>query len=128
MESLGVKVSVIEPGNYRSNITNATKMRRIERNQTGEGTLFTELIDGLADELDDRSQYKEPDDVSAAVMHALFDDSPKLRYLVVPNQREAEITIRRWLRKLVQLNQDHPYSYDREALIALLDEALAESN
>ena len=125
MEGLGVKVSVVEPGNYRSNITNATKVRRTERNQTGEGTLFDELIAGLEEELDDRSKYNEPDDVSTAVMHALFDDNPKLRYLVVPNQREAEITIQRWLRKLVQLNQDHPFSYDRDELVTMLDEALA---
>ena len=30
------------------------------------------------------------------------------------------------LRRLVQLNHDQPYAYDREGLIAVLDELLAE--
>jgi hypothetical protein len=60
-------------------------------------------------------------------MRALFDDNPKRRYMVVPNQREAEITIKKAIEELVQLNEGQEYSYDREALIALLDEALAAS-
>jgi hypothetical protein len=43
---------------------------------------------------------------------------------VVPNQSETEVTIRGALQELVQLNQDHPYSYDREELVRMLDEAL----
>lgn len=60
-------------------------------------------------------------------MHALFDENPKRRYMVVPNQQEAEITIRQAILELVQLNEGHVYSYDRESLIAMLDEALAAS-
>ncbi len=45
--------------------------------------------------------------------------------MVVPNQREAEITIKKAIEELVQLNEGHKYSYDREQLIAMLDEALA---
>ena len=46
----------------------------------------------------------------------------------MPNQREAEITIRKAVEELVQLNQDHPFSYDREALIRMLDEAMAATS
>jgi NAD(P)-dependent dehydrogenase (short-subunit alcohol dehydrogenase family) len=74
---LGVAVSVIEPGNYKSDIgKNATQ-------RTGAETRFT-----------DRSKYKEPDEVAAATERALFGARPKRRYLVVPEEREAEITIR----------------------------------
>jgi hypothetical protein len=35
------------------------------------------------------------------------------------------MTIRKQIEQLVQLNEDQPYSYDRAALIKMLDEALA---
>ena len=60
-------------------------------------------------------------------MHALFDDKPLRRYMVVPNEFEAGITIRKAMQELVQLNDWQAYSYDRDGLIAILDEALAES-
>jgi hypothetical protein len=68
----------------------------------------------------------DPDDVSKAVMHALFNDSPKSRYMVVPNQEQAYSTINRAMQRLVEHNRDQQYSYDREALIEMLDKALAE--
>jgi hypothetical protein len=69
--------------------------------------------------------YKEPDDVSAAFMHALFDDAPLRRYMVVPNTDEHAITIRTIFSELVQMNRWGPYSYDREELVRMLNEALA---
>jgi len=74
-----------------------------------------------------RAEYKEPDEVADAVKRALFEANPQRRYMVVPNQREAEITIRKQLEQLVQLNENQPYAYSRDALVALLDAALAES-
>jgi hypothetical protein len=75
----------------------------------------------------DRSKYKEPDEVADAVEKALFEPNPKRRYMVVPNQDEAERTIRKQIEQLVQLNEGQPYTYDRDALIKMLDEALAGS-
>ena len=49
------------------------------------------------------------------------------RYLVVPEQREAEITIRKQIEQLVQLNEGHAYTYNRESLVKMLDEALAKA-
>jgi NAD(P)-dependent dehydrogenase (short-subunit alcohol dehydrogenase family) len=107
---LGVQVSVIEPGSYDSEIgKNATR-------RTGVETRFT-----------DRTKYKEPDEVAMATERALFEPNPKRRYMVVPDQREAEYTIKKQLEQLVQLNEGQPYTYDREALIKMLDEALASS-
>jgi hypothetical protein len=57
----------------------------------------------------------------------MFDDNPKRRYMVVPNERSAEITIKQMFTELVQLNEGQEYTYDREALIGMLDEALANS-
>jgi NAD(P)-dependent dehydrogenase (short-subunit alcohol dehydrogenase family) len=127
MQKFGVHVSVVEPGNFNSAIVETLRKRMQQRGQMFEGSRFEEELQGFADSPGDRSQYKEPDEVSAAFMRALFDDNPKRRYMVVPNQREAEITIKKAIEELVQLNEGQEYSYDREALIALLDEALAAS-
>lgn len=108
MEPLGVKVSVIEPGNYNTQIGASAEQRT-----------------GAASRLSDRSKFKAPDEVAAAVALALFEPEPKRRYMVVPNQYEAEITIRKQIQELVQLNEGHAYTYDRDALVRMLDEALA---
>ena len=74
----------------------------------------------------DRSKYKEPDDVAKAALHFLTSDTPKRRYMVVPNQQEAKMTIKQVLREMVQLNHDQAFSYTRDELIAILDEVLGE--
>jgi hypothetical protein len=75
----------------------------------------------------DRSQYPEPGDVALAALDFLTTDAPRRRYLVVPIQREAEVTIRKAIEELVQLNQGHAFSYDRAALIRMLDEVLSNN-
>jgi NAD(P)-dependent dehydrogenase (short-subunit alcohol dehydrogenase family) len=127
MRKFDVQVSVVEPGNYNSEIVNTKLQRMNQRGNTTKGSLFEEEMSQLLARPGDRSMYKEPDEVSAAVMHALFDDNPKHRYMVVPDQREAEATIKQAITELVQLNEGQEYSYDREALIAMLDEVLAAS-
>ena len=127
MAQLDVHVSVVEPANYQSRIFASLRRRMEANNQTFEGSLFEEQLKGMFSGPADRSQYKEPDEVAEAVLHALFDENPKRRYMVVPNQREAEITIRKAIEELVQLNEGHTYTYDRASLIAMLDEALAAS-
>ena len=37
---------------------------------------------------------------------------------------QAEVTVRKAMEEMVQLNQGQPYTYDREALIGMLDELL----
>lgn len=108
MQAQGVLVSVVEPGNYNSEIGKSAAERS-----------------GQTSRLADRSKYKSPDEVADAVALALFEASPKRRYLVVPNAREGEITIRKAIQELVQLNEGHAYTYDRDALVQMLDEALA---
>jgi hypothetical protein len=46
---------------------------------------------------------------------------------VTPNQEEAERPIRKQIEQLVQLNEGHAYTYDRESLVKMLDEALAKA-
>ena len=128
MASLDVHVSVVEPGNYRSQMGANVLRRMEENNQTFAGSRFEEQLQPmLSQATDPHADGKEPDEVAEAVIHALFDENPKRRYMVVPNQGQAEATIRQAIRELVQLNEGHVYSYDRESLIAMLDEALAAS-
>jgi len=47
--------------------------------------------------------------------------------MVTPDQREAEITIRKQLEQLVQLNEGQPYTYERDTLVKMLDETLAQA-
>ena len=125
MGKFDVKVSVVEPGNYTSAIGTTLKKRMDAQGIDLEDSLYQEEMQAIVDRVGDRSQHKEPDEVAEAVYHALFDPTPKMRYMVVPNQNEAEWTIRKAIQELVELNQDHAFSYDRDALIQMLDEALA---
>jgi NAD(P)-dependent dehydrogenase (short-subunit alcohol dehydrogenase family) len=68
---------------------------------------------------------KEPDDVTDAVVHALFDESPKPNYLVVPNETEARWTISKIVEEMAELNADQKYSYTDEELIEMRKEATA---
>jgi NAD(P)-dependent dehydrogenase (short-subunit alcohol dehydrogenase family) len=130
MRKFDVAVSVIEPGNYVSSIVDNILRRMEERGQTPEGSLYREeyerMLSRFQGEGYSRSYNKEPDEVSAALLEFLSDSNPKRRYMVVPEERQAEVTIRKTISELTQLNERHVYSYSRDELIAMLDEALAE--
>ena len=111
MAPLGVQVSIVEPGSYKSDII------KNEVQRSGTGAQFAEFV----------SHAKEPDEVAVAVEQALFAPSPKRRYMVVPNVSQAEVTIGTQIQQLVQLNEAQPYTYDRAALVKMLDEALKGS-
>ncbi|MFT5515097.1 MAG: NAD(P)-dependent dehydrogenase (short-subunit alcohol dehydrogenase family) [Rhodothermales bacterium] len=124
MAGFGVSVGAVEPGNYKSSIIASMKDRMEAAGYTAETSRYDRSMYDVFGGPQDRSQYPEPDDVAQAALHFMSSDSPQRRYLVVPNQREAEITIRKAIEELVQLNGDHAFSYDREALIRMLDEAI----
>ena len=128
MRKFDVEVSVVEPGNYNSAIYDTLLRRMQQRKQTAAGSLYEEELARFLNNASNRPQDKEPDEVSAAVLDALFADKPKRRYMVVPVERQAEVTIRKAIEELVQLNERHMYSYDRDALIDMLDAALASAN
>jgi len=124
MARFDVKVSVVEPGNYESEIGKTFKKRVQTKGMDFEGSLYQEEMQGMMDRVGTTEQ-KDPREVAEAVYHALFDEDPKVRYMVVPNLRQAEITIGKAMEEMVQLNQDQNYTFDRETLIKMLDEALA---
>lgn len=127
MAPLGVQVSVIEPGNYDSKIAD-TAIKRLQAKKdeyAREGSPFAEDFEKWISQSWDRSQYKDPGEVADAALHALFDDKPLRRYMVVPNEQEAGWTIGKAVEELVQLNEGQAYAYSREQLIAMLDAAMA---
>ena len=127
MEPHGVTVSVVEPGNYKSNIRRSKMARKLEQTKAA----GSEVTDTMKEDYDKTAarelSYKEPDEVSQAFMHALFDDNPLRRYVVVPNAEEQAMTISTKINELVQLNTWGPYSYSRDQLVELLDEAISGS-
>jgi NAD(P)-dependent dehydrogenase (short-subunit alcohol dehydrogenase family) len=58
-------------------------------------------------------------------LYALVNNAGVGGGVVVPNAEEQEFTIRTKVNELVQLNQWGPYSYSRDQLVELLDEALS---
>ena len=125
MEPLGVAVSVVEPGNYKSSIRRSSMARGIEKTKAAGGKVTEEMQKAYESTAERELSYKEPDEVSEAFMHALFHEKPLRRYVVVPNAKEQEMTISTKVKELVQLNQWGPYSYSRDQLVKLLDEALS---
>jgi len=123
MEPLGVQVSVIEPGNYDSAIGASAQARMRSQNEryAKEGSPFAEGFQAFLERDWDRSKYKAPDEVAEAAVHAMSAGAPLRRYLVVPNEEEANWTISKQIEELVQLNQWQAYSYSREELIAKMD-------
>ncbi|MDJ0760885.1 MAG: SDR family NAD(P)-dependent oxidoreductase [Woeseiaceae bacterium] len=125
LEPKGVWVAVVEPGNYKSNIRRSSMARAMDKIKAGGGEVSDELKEAYEATAARELSYKEPDEVTEAFMHALFDDKPLRRYMVVPNAEEQNWTIATKINELVQLNTWGPYSYSRDELVAMLDEALA---
>lgn len=125
--SLGVKVVGIEPGNYKTNIYHNRCDRLLEQGYNPNQSRFREYVTRMYNICKERpvDTDPEPDQVADAVAHALFAESPKEHYLVVPEQRQAMWTIRKAIEELVSLNEDHAFSYSRDELVQMLDEALA---
>ena len=121
---LGVQVNAVEPGAYRSNIDRNMVARFTE----DEKAYMTKVMGSKLDP----TIYPEADEVAVAVEQALFEATPKRRYLAIPrnaqdpiNSHLAERVIRWQMKELVQWNEGQAYTLDRATLIKMLDDALA---
>ncbi len=124
----GVVVGTIDPGGYQSKIREKAAMYIL----TGSDNLDQDVSDEQKAQIqaakENNDKLKEPDEVAEAVVHFLSSDSPRLRYMVVPDKSSADITIRTALWRAVQLNADQPYELSRDELVALVDELLAQED
>jgi NAD(P)-dependent dehydrogenase (short-subunit alcohol dehydrogenase family) len=126
MARFGVQVSIIEPGNYKSDIGRNIARRMQARNLSSEGSRYEEDLERMMSWIDSEEPVGgDPNEVAEVAYRALFEENPKRRYMIVPNERQAEITIRKAVEELVQLNQVQPYRYDRDRLVQMLDETMA---
>jgi len=124
MGMLGVKVSAVEPGNYKSKIGDTRCERFLDQEVDPQESYWADYIKQVVDNCENRPENTapEPDDVARAVLSALFDDDPKEHYMVVPEQFQAEITIRKAIEELVRYNEDHEFSYSKEELVEMLED------
>lgn len=122
MKKFDVQVSVVEPGNFKSNIMKNMHKRLALMEADDIPTSYKEEYKALAGfTAIDRSHHRDPIAVADAVIQALSSDQPRLRYMVAPTQAEANMTIRAAMAKVVQLNSGHEFEVDRKALISTLD-------
>ncbi|TDI77168.1 MAG: SDR family NAD(P)-dependent oxidoreductase [Bacteroidetes bacterium] len=127
MGTVGVRVSVVEPGPYNSKGVESMCKRRREKGYDPTGSLLPELAKELAAVCtgDTNYQYPEPDAVADAVLHALSSEHPNERYLAVTDQRHVEAMIRDILKNLVEVNSNgHSFGFSRNELVTMLDEVL----
>ena len=71
----------------------------------------------------DPMMFPEADEVAVAVAQALSEPNPKRRYLAIPRNAKDRMNSRlperlaRWqMKKVVQWNEGHAYTFDRETL------------
>jgi NAD(P)-dependent dehydrogenase (short-subunit alcohol dehydrogenase family) len=121
---LGVQVTAVEPGAYRSDMDKNMLARLTEDEKANMLKVWGPVPDPM--------MFPEADEVAIAVAQALSEPNPKRRYLAIPrnardrmNSRLPERLIRWQMKKVVQWNEGHAYTFDRAALIQMLDDALA---
>jgi len=126
LERFGIKVSIVDPGGFNSEIGKNIYKRMQAKGMDIEDSLYRDdwknnwvLAGG------DLSMMPGPENIVATVEHALFDADPQPRYMVVGDPDRAENTMRAVLRRMLELNENQPYSYDRDGLIKLLDQEMA---
>jgi putative lipoprotein len=125
MAVLGVTVVAIEPGRFATNIVSTSTKRMEEQGRSLENSPYAELARRTMERYSSAQIKEGPERVARAIEEALSSPVPRPRNLVVSDQRDAEFAIRRELQKVAQLNQAHPFSHDRNTLVKMLDEALA---
>ena len=123
-----VTVGVIEPGNYASQIGNTALQRIIDTDYWPENTQYKQERANMFNALPSVTKGKNPKDVADAALHFMSNKKPKMRYMVTPNETQADTIIRASLSKALQLNQGQVYSFDEATLIKMLKEEAAKLN
>lgn len=123
LEPFGVRVSVIAPGDYASNIwasdIERAKLSEVVSADSPYAPEYRAWIDFVA-----AMAVKEPDEVTETVLRALSADTPARRYLVVPDEGEMAWVMGSAMRRLAELNGDHRHSYSDAELVKMLQDAL----
>jgi NAD(P)-dependent dehydrogenase (short-subunit alcohol dehydrogenase family) len=127
METLGVKVAAVEPGNYKSEIGMTRCRRMLAQEKEGTSEYWAEMMQRFIDDCRNRmktgvsSTAPEPVAVASAVEHALFADEPKEHYLVVPEKGQAGWVTWTLVSELLDLNTDAEHGFTRDEIVDILD-------
>ncbi len=124
MAPLGVTVNIIEPGSFKTPIWRKVADRQLEQASQG-GAVSTEVQQSAEGIVSFGAGKPEPGAVAAAVEDALFAQSPKRRYMVTPDQEQAMVTLQAALRRVAELNHAQEFTYSRDDLVKMLDQALS---
>lgn len=127
LAQFGVRVSAIEPGNYKSDIGLNVLARAANIDSIVRGSRYEAQLRSSYNSMRSYETGVEPDAVADAAYHAISSETPRPRYMVVPAANQALVTIRKAMDELIQLNEAHAFSYDRETLIRMMDEAIARA-
>jgi NAD(P)-dependent dehydrogenase (short-subunit alcohol dehydrogenase family) len=125
LSRFGVRVSLIEPGNYGTEIGRNV----LARTDTSivKGSRFESQLRGVIASMRAFESNPPPDAVADAALDALTSANPRMRYLVVPAANQGAAAIRKLFDEIAQLNQTDAFGYDRDALVKMLDDALART-
>jgi NAD(P)-dependent dehydrogenase (short-subunit alcohol dehydrogenase family) len=121
----GVRVSLIEPGNYGTEI-GRNLLARMDTSVV-KGSRFEAQMRSTIASMRAFENNPPPDAVADAALDAFANANPKMRYLVVPAANQGAIAIRKLIDEIVQLNETDKFGYDRDALVKMLDDALARA-
>ncbi|NIV18718.1 MAG: SDR family NAD(P)-dependent oxidoreductase [Woeseiaceae bacterium] len=124
LEPQGVEVSIVEPGSFKSGIMRTMAERSLKKAEAAGEEITAEQRRRAEGMIAAGESRPEPDAVAAAVEDALFSATPKRRYMVTPDEAQARVTLQHALRRIAELNHDHQFSYSRDELVNMLDEAL----
>ena len=122
---LGVRVSLIEPGNYGTEI-GKNMLARMDTNVV-KGSKFEAQWRSAIRSLGAFESNPPPDEVADAVLDALTSANPKPRYMPVPQAGQGAIALRTLMNEIVQLNSTQKFTLDRDALVKMLDDAIART-
>jgi len=130
LEGYNVKVSLIEPGNYSTNIVRAATPIVMERYQKAAESMFQNDVEAMMKRISERSEIwtsvPTPEEVVEAIMDALFNENPKPRYLVI-SQEETELftyVLRSQIIELGQLFKENIHGVTKQDLLKLIDEII----
>ena len=125
LSRFGVRVSLIEPGNYGTEI-GRNLLARMDTSVV-KGSRFEPQMRATLSQMRAFEDNPPPDEVADAVLDAMTNANPKMRYLVVPVANQAALTMRKLMDEIVQLNDGQKFSYSRDTLVKMLDDALARA-
>ena len=127
MAPLGVRVSAVNPGNFASEIGLTRCKRRLANADSDNWGLWEDRRQSLLDSCRERleagiaGEGTPPLAVAETISRALFEESPRSRYMIVPEQREAGLTVAAGMGELLQFNGAHEHSYSQAEVHELVD-------